>query len=187
VNIPNVLTVSRIFLTAFFVYFILQEGLSSKIIASSIFLVASLTDLLDGYLAKKWNLITNFGKLMDPIADKLLTLAAFYVFARMHVIAFWMFGLIAFREVFVTIWRLVAMRRGKFLAAETLGKYKTFSQMVAIIVTLIFLVWVEIAQHPMGQIQVWMDTISALMGLAVLLTLSSGIMYFWNNRKHLYG
>ena len=88
-NLPNILTVSRILLTIFFIKFLLKSGFSSSVIAAAIFTVASLTDYLDGYIAKKRNLISNFGKIMDPIADKFLVLSAFFVFMRLDIIAAW--------------------------------------------------------------------------------------------------
>ena len=96
-----------------FIGAILQEGLIFKIAAAVIFGAASITDYLDGYIAKKYNLVSKFGKLMDPVADKFLLLAAFFIFTRMDIVEAWMFILIAVREIFITGWRLVVVQKGK--------------------------------------------------------------------------
>src|SRR3989344_8523821 len=112
-SLPNRLTIARIFLTFVFVFFAFQTGLPSKIIALVVFLLASLTDFYDGYYAKKYNLVSDFGKLMDPIADKFLILTAFFTFTVLHFIQAWMFVLILVREAGGTLIRLRALRRGK--------------------------------------------------------------------------
>ncbi|MBI5415199.1 MAG: CDP-alcohol phosphatidyltransferase family protein, partial [Candidatus Omnitrophica bacterium] len=111
-SLPNRLTLSRILLTLMFVWFLFQPGAGAKIIAVVVFLLASATDFYDGYYAKKYNLVSDFGKMMDPVADKFLVLTAFFVFAVMHMIALWMFVIICAREVAVTLVRLYAMKRG---------------------------------------------------------------------------
>ena len=186
-NLPNILTISRIFLTFIFVAVLLRDGIEAKIIAAVIFAIASLTDLLDGYFAKKRKQVTDFGKLMDPIADKFLTLAAFFVFARMNVIAFWMFALVAGREIVVTIFRLVAKKRkGAALAAERGGKYKTVFQIVTIGVILLFLILREsewAANWPSSLFYQWYTAIDILMLITIILTLTSGSLYLWKNRR----
>src|SRR3972149_6492846 len=127
-NLPNALTISRIVLTFLFIFFICSAGLISKFIAAVLFLIASLTDFYDGYYAKKYQLTSDFGKIMDPIADKVLVLAAFFVFTHMRLIPVWMFALIFIREVLITGWRLAAVLTGEVLAAEKAGKIKTVSQ-----------------------------------------------------------
>lgn len=183
-NLPNFLTVLRIFLTFFFMAALFGSGLASKLSAAFIFLLASLTDLFDGYYARKYNLITDFGKLMDPIADKFLVLAAFFGFARLGIIAWWMFGLIAGREILITALRLLAMRRGKVLAAEMSGKVKTILQMVTILIILFFVVAREsFIQGNTRQETVWLNIITVLMFVIVGLTVYSGISFLWSNRK----
>ena len=185
-NLPNILTVLRIILTFLFVAIITHNGLFSKILAAFIFLIASLTDFFDGYYAKKNNLVTDFGKFMDPLADKFLILAAFFAFVQMHVIALWMLVVIAVREVSITAFRLHAMRQGEVLEAEMAGKYKTTSQMIAISIILIFLVLREskFAVHwSTATFYQWYYAIDILMFVAVGLTLISGILYLWHNRR----
>ena len=189
-NLPNILTLSRMILTVGFIYCLTQAGLSAIMLAIFFFTCASLTDFYDGYFAKRWNLISNFGKIMDPIADKFLTLAAFFVFARMHIVAEWMFYLILFREILVTGSRLFVMKRGRYLAAEKAGKWKTALQIVAISVILIFLMLREASPLIPGGgvinhdwLPFWRMGINILMWLTVALTVLSGFSYLWNNRK----
>lgn len=182
-NVPNILTVSRIFLACAFVFFLTRDGVLSMALASICFSLASFTDFFDGYYAKKHNLVSDFGKIMDPIADKFLILAAFFVFARMDIVAVWMFGIIAAREVAVTVARLMAMRRGKVLAAEKAGKWKTVSQMAAIFIILASLMFREAGVKAWWLERSWHVGIYALMLGVVGLTLFSGVSYFWNNRQ----
>ncbi len=187
-SLPNRLTICRIFLTFVFVFFAFQTGAISKIIAVVVFLLASLTDFFDGYYAKKYNLISDFGKMMDPIADKFLILTAFFIFTAIHLVPAWMFVLILAREVTVTFVRLYAMRRGKILAAEQAGKSKTGLQIVTIITIFIFMIFAE--TNLPGQRSVLLGQfykgIYALMFVVVAVTLLSGISFLWNNRRSVY-
>ena len=157
------------------------------VIATLVFVLASLTDFVDGYIAKKKNMISDFGTLMDPIADKFLILAAFVAFVRMHLVADWMVVVILGREILVTGLRLFALSKGKVLAAERAGKHKTVSQIVAIFAILGFLIFRELlvsfSQWPQGIEAWWRSGIEALMLATVALTLISGMSYLWNNRK----
>jgi len=177
-NLPNVLTLSRIFFAAILVILLEANTIMGNIGAIVIFTIASLTDFYDGYLAKTYGLISNFGKIMDPIADKVLLLSVFGVFAHLHLIAWWMFAVIAIREIVVTVSRLMAMRQGMVLAAERAGKIKTVVQMMAVSFILIYLV----AQQSIawfGQVQTaWWIFNQGLMWAAVILTVYSGIEYF---------
>lgn len=187
--LPNRLTIARIILTFVFFFFTFQTGVIPKIIALVIFLLASLTDFYDGYYAKKYNLISDFGKIMDPIADKFLVLTAFFVFMVLHLIQAWMFILILTREAGVTFIRLRAMRRGKVLAAEQAGKIKTVLQIVTISIILIFMVFAQtnLPRHRsafLGQFHQWV--IDPLMFVVVAVTLFSGVSFLWNNRRSIY-
>ena len=188
-SLPNRLTMARIVLTFAFVFFAFQTGVTPRIIAAAVFLFASLTDFFDGYYAKKYNLISDFGKLMDPIADKFLILTAFFIFMVMHLIQGWMFILILVREAGVTLIRLRAMRRGKILAAERAGKIKTVLQILAILTILAFMVLAEMNlpgywSARLGLFHQWV--IVPLMLAVVAVTLSSGISFVWNNRRSVY-
>lgn len=138
-NLPNVLTVSRIVLTVIFLFLIQRLEFHYIISAILVFCLASLTDFLDGYIARKKNLITVFGKIMDPIADKFLTLSAFYVMTMAQVLPIWMFLIVLIREVGQTTLRLFAMKRKVVLQAENIGKYKTVCQLLSIF---LFLLWI---------------------------------------------
>ncbi len=188
-QLPNILTISRIVLAAFFAMFLAQGSRIAAIIAAVIFFLASLTDYYDGYFARKQNLPSNFGAIMDPIADKFLILAAFFIFAQMGLIPLWMFFIIFAREALVTGSRLLAMRRGKVIAAEKAGKCKTVSQIVAISVILISIILqrsIATTRWTESILMFWQYGIFGLMLITVILTLYSGILYFWHNRKGMY-
>jgi CDP-diacylglycerol---glycerol-3-phosphate 3-phosphatidyltransferase len=185
-NLPNYLTVGRILLTIAFIFCLTQTGTVAAVLATLLFMAASGTDFYDGYLAKKYNLVSNFGKIMDPIADKFLILSAFFIFTQRHMIPYWMFYLIFVREVVVTGSRLKAIGNGKVLAAEKAGKCKTLAQLFAIWIILLFIVFQESGGFAMVQEHYrygWSLIIAALMVLTVILTIVSGLSYFWNNWK----
>lgn len=133
-NLPNKLTIFRVIMIPFFVFFMLTDyaGTASKWIALAIFIVASLTDLLDGKIARKYNLVTNFGKFMDPLADKLLVCAALICLVDMGKLASWMIIIIISREFIISGFRLIASDNGVVIAASYWGKFKTTFQMVMI-------------------------------------------------------
>ncbi|NLD86692.1 MAG: CDP-diacylglycerol--glycerol-3-phosphate 3-phosphatidyltransferase [Clostridiales bacterium] len=170
-TLPNMLTIARIVLTVPFMALAMQDNTPCKILALVIFIAAAITDSFDGRIARKRNLITTFGKIMDPLADKLLTTAAFLVFTmtgRMNVYALM---LIIAREFSVTSLRVVAADEGKIIAAGKWGKIKTVMQFVYIIIVLVnipgYLFHVE-------QILMWIVT---------AVTIYSGIDYFMKNRE----
>ncbi len=134
-NLPNKLTILRVLLIPFFVFFLLVPvaGGASKYIALAIFIVASLTDLADGKIARKYNLVTNFGKFMDPLADKLLVCSALICFVEMGLLPAWMVIIIISREFIISGFRLVASDNGVVIAASYWGKFKTTFQMIMIV------------------------------------------------------
>lgn len=132
-NLPNKLTMFRVILIPFFVVFLLVDITSvDKWIALGIFIIASLTDLLDGKIARKYNLVTNFGKFMDPLADKLLVCSALICLVALEKIPAWMVIVIIAREFIISGFRLVASDNGVVIAASYWGKFKTTFQMVMI-------------------------------------------------------
>ena len=135
-NLPNKLTVLRVIMVPFFVLFMLTDlgGPANKWIALVIFAVASLTDMLDGKIARKYNLVTNFGKFMDPLADKLLVCSAMICLIPSGKLAAWIVIIIIAREFIISGFRLVASDNGIVIAASYWGKFKTVSQMAMIIV-----------------------------------------------------
>jgi len=187
-NLPNKLTILRIILTFVFVCFLFSEWFFAKYLALLIFVLACLTDYYDGYIARKKGLVSNFGKLMDPVADKILLIAAFLAFVALKIVPLWMVVVIIFREVGITGMRLVMISRGSVLAAENWGKYKTVSQMLTIFVILIFLVLKETL---LKCSQGWnlscevlsREIIFILMWITVILTLVSGFLCLWQNRR----
>lgn len=138
-NLPNKLTMFRVILIPFFVFFLLAPYFPEygKYIALAIFIVASLTDLLDGKIARKYNLVTNFGKFMDPLADKLLVCSALICLVATGKLAAWIVIIIISREFIISGFRLIASDNGIVIAASYWGKFKTTFQMLMIIVLIL--------------------------------------------------
>ena len=186
-NLANRLTMSRILLTFVFMFFLRCNGLWPKAISLVVFILAALSDYFDGMIAQRMNMVTDFGRLMDPIADKILVLAAFVAFVQMGLIYDWMFVIIVAREILITSMRLFALNKGKVLSAARAGKHKTVLQMVVIFAILIFIVLKEVVLkystwNPAWE-EVFRQGIFFLMLLTVGLTLYSGLSYLWGNRK----
>lgn len=186
-NLANRLTMLRIVLTFVFMFFLFCHGLWAKAASLLIFIIAALSDFLDGMLAHKRNMVTDFGRLMDPIADKILVLAAFAVFLQMQLIEAWMFVIIIAREIVITSLRLFALNKGKVLSATRAGKHKTLFQMTVIFLILVFMVLKEVmltffTWNP-GWEKLFRQGIFVLMLITVGLTLYSGLSYLWDNRK----
>ena len=172
-NLPNKLTVLRIIMVPFFVFFMLTDagGAANKWIALVIFCVASLTDMLDGKIARARGLVTNFGKFMDPLADKLLVCSAMICFIELEKLPAWFVIIIIGREFIISGFRLIAAENGIVIAANYWGKFKTVSQMIMIILLLIDLGGVF---DILEQIFIW---------LSLALTVISLITYIWQNRS----
>jgi len=169
VNLPNTLTIFRIILVPVFMFFLLVKIPYGQYIAAAIFIIAASTDGLDGYIARKRKQITNFGKIMDPLADKLLVSAALISLVQLGKIAGWVAVIIIGREFAVTGLRSVAAAEGIVIAASKLGKYKTISQIIAIVAILINEFILNLLGFSLGQY---------LLYIAVFFTLYSGIDYF---------
>ena len=180
-NTPNKLTLLRVILIPFFIFFILNpiEANSNLnvIIALVVFCLASLTDALDGYLARKHNQVTTFGKLMDPIADKMLTISAMICFLELDVryMTSVVIILVVFREFIITGLRLIAVSDNLVIAAGKWGKLKTIIQMVAIIVIMVDMVF------PMVIFSI--DLVAVLVIAMVVITVYSGIEYLISNKQ----
>jgi CDP-diacylglycerol--glycerol-3-phosphate 3-phosphatidyltransferase len=185
-NIPNILTMLRFVMTLGFLYLFWINILASAIL----FVLAAVTDFFDGYLARKYQLITSFGKIMDPIADKFLILSGFGVFAFIRMVPWWVFWIIAIREIGVTLFRFWAMAKGKVLAAEKAGKIKTTVQIIALCLLFLFQISMQYCLGSLYQIPVtvfFMIGAIAFLWLSVMITLLSGILVIWNNRRLFQG
>lgn len=188
-NLPNQLTLSRLVMTVFFVATLLIPFPGHATVALILFIAASLTDYWDGTLARRHGLITPFGILMDPLADKILVCSAFIAFVELDRMPAWMVIVIVARELAITGLRLLASSQNIVLAAERFGKHKTISQIVCISAILTSLAYPSWGTTISGLFQIpqdqpWIDVFTvASQWLAVLLTVASGTVYLWRNRS----
>ena len=172
-NLPNKLTILRVILIPFFVAALLWDGGQNqtlRYVSAAIFIVASLTDMLDGKIARKYNLVTNFGKFMDPLADKLLVCSALICLIELGQLPSWMVIMIISREFIISGFRLVASDNGVVIAASYWGKFKTTFQMIAVVLLILQIP----PLHIVTQICVW---------IALILTAGSLIDYIMKNHK----
>lgn len=183
-NLPNKITISRIFLIPLFLIILtinfdwgeISIGNNTlpvtQLVGSIIFIIASLTDWLDGYIARKYNLITNMGKFLDPLADKLLVSAAFIMLIELQIAPAWIIVVIISREFAITGFRLVAAGEGVVLAASSMGKLKTVSQILAVILLML-------NNFPFSYTNIPVDMI--MLYIALIFTVWSGLDYFIKN------
>lgn len=175
-NLPNKLTLFRVILIPFFVLFLLIDPSNStyRLIADAIFIVASLTDMLDGKIARKYNLVTNFGKFMDPLADKLLVCSAMICLISTGQLYAWIVIIIVAREFIISGFRLIAVENGVVIAANMWGKCKTVSQMIMIIVLVAnfdFAIW-----QIFGQILIWLSLVLTVISLVVYIVQNKSVL-----------
>jgi len=205
-NLPNKLTTSRFLLTGAFLWAMFSRSPVNDTLALIFFSVASFTDYLDGKIARDRKLITNFGALMDPLADKILTCSAFIAFVERHMrslsagelpavfqigshpvyakVEAWMVVIIVARELGITGLRLLAASKNVVLAAERYGKHKTISQIAAIIALLVMDAYGEWWPWLHELFSPWTPMFALLaLWLTVLLTATSGVLYLWRNRQ----
>lgn len=170
-NLPNKLTIFRVVLIPFFLVFLMAEifGEPDKWIALAIFIVASLTDLLDGKIARKYDLVTDFGKFMDPLADKLLTCSAMIAMIELGRMPAWIVIVIIAREFTISGFRLIAADNGKVIAASYWGKFKTTFQMIMVILMIVDLPLLQVVT-------------TIIMYVALILTVVSLVDYLVKNR-----
>ena len=189
-NLPNKLTISRFIFTVGFLGVMFSKVPFHQTFALALFISGGISDFLDGYIARRDKLITNFGILMDPLADKIMVCSAFIAFVGLNLIPAWMVVIIVARELAITGLRLLAVSKQVVLAAEGYGKHKTISQIVAIISILVGISyrqwgalghWIFGAQvfgapwiHWFSYVAIW---------TAVALTFISGWLYLWKNRR----
>ena len=189
-NLPNQLTVSRFVLTAAFLLALFIEFRFNTSVALVLFVAASITDWMDGAIARSRNLITSFGTLMDPLADKILTCCGFIALVGRGYIPAWMAALIVSRELAITGLRLLAASRNVVLAAEAFGKHKTIWQIITIIAALVHLSyrdWGVVGRTVFGWElfeRAWVGPFATFsLWLTMALTAFSGLFYLWRNRK----
>lgn len=183
-TIPNILTVFRILLTPFFIFFLFNESESSGVYSLIIFTVASFTDAYDGYYARKYNAVSESGKFLDPLADKILASSAFISFAVLGLIDIWMVAIIILRDLFVTLLRMRMKKGGESLVTSNIAKSKTAAQLITIIFTLIYLSinnsTIPILDNLSGQIDQF-NLVYNLTFIVSLFTVFTGYMYVKDN------
>ncbi|WP_194949472.1 CDP-diacylglycerol--glycerol-3-phosphate 3-phosphatidyltransferase [Actinomyces trachealis] len=172
-NIANVLTITRLILVPVFVWLMLQHGGLPRLWATVVFVVAAMTDQLDGHLARSMNLVTNFGKIVDPIADKALTLTAFVLLSVAGILWWWVTAVILVRELGITALRFVLLRRNVVMPASMGGKLKTTLQMLGLFCLL--MPWSWFAQPAMTQPMKIFGYVA--IGAALLVTVATGVDY----------
>ena len=193
-NLPNKLTVSRLALTVLFLLAVFSRSPINDSLALAFFCLAGLTDMLDGRIARRRNLITNFGILMDPLADKILICSAFIALVERGrlspaattpvIVEAWMAVVVVARELAITGLRLLAASKSIVLAAEGYGKHKTVSQITAIIALLVMDAYAEWWGWLQTLLRWWVPTFAGLaLWVAVALTAVSGLLYLWRNRE----
>lgn len=176
-NLPNKLTLLRVILVPVFMAFMMIDAVWATWTGLIVFAIASLTDMLDGKIARSQNLVTNFGKFADPLADKMLTTAAFLIFMFKGITGPWPLFIILTREFAVSGVRLAAAAEGQVIAASFWGKFKTVTQMLSIIAGLLLL------GIPMISLEITSHVTAILIWISVLFTIISGIEYIVKNRK----
>ena len=186
-NLPNRLTTARFVLTTLFVAVLSTEWRFARTTGLIIFIAAGITDYLDGAIARKRNLVSDFGKLMDPLADKIMMAAAFILLVPLDAFPAWVAIVIISREFAITGLRLLAASKGIVLPSERMGKHKTVWQIVTVCFFLLLLSIKEFATAGIGHSGMWWTIAwrfggGALITLALVLTLYSGIGYLWKNR-----
>ncbi len=183
-NLPNALTIFRVILTPFFIYLLFSSSMYSNLYALIIFILASVTDAFDGYYARKYNIETEFGNFLDPLADKILVSSAFISFYLLDLIKLWMVVVILSRDFFITCLRIVMKKNGQSLKTSRIAKSKTAVQLILIIFILIFLA-VEKMEASMfslfGNIILEYNIVYNATFIVSIFTFYTGFRYFQNN------
>ncbi len=173
-NTANKLTFLRIIMIPIFMFTLLSSSITVNKISLVIFILAALTDTLDGYIARNYNQITNLGKFLDPLADKLLVISALICFVYLNILSPWIVIIVIGRELMITGFRTIAAKEGIVLAANIYGKVKTVIQMGTIIYTIFIY----------SQILTYNGTLYYILwGLTTAITVYSGYRYLWDNKK----
>lgn len=188
--VPNILTVFRVLLTPACLYLILSTGPYYSLYAMILFLIASITDAVDGWYARKYNVVTEFGKFLDPLADKILVMAMFVAFGLKNLAPWWMIFIVLFRDIFVTLLRSMMIRKGQSMNTSKFAKTKTGIQMFMIYFIMTFLAIKNIPAfksiyHILDTVLFDYQVLWMLMLLTSMITLYSGILYLFEN-KHVF-
>lgn len=180
-NLPNKLTVIRIALTPVFLFLFCAEFIPHNyLFALIVFVIAAVTDFVDGYIARKRNLITNFGKIADPIADKILMTAVLLGFMQMKLCSIWIVIIILAREFAISAIRIAAAAQDSVIPANVYGKVKTITQMIFSVLIMIFIVLENEQVFVLPQLQ---PVSSALLWVTAVLTIVSGVIYVRDSSK----
>ena len=174
-NLPNKLTILRVIMIPFFVAALLYDGGANqnmRYVAAALFIIASLTDMLDGKIARKYNLVTNFGKFMDPLADKLLVCSALICMIELRELPAWMVIIIISREFIISGFRLVASDNGVVIAASYWGKFKTTFQMIGVVL----LIFNIPALSTLTTIIVWIALALTVISLVDYIVKNAGVL-----------
>ena len=185
-NWANRITLSRLLLTILFVLALNSSWHYARTAALVIFLIAGLSDFVDGEIARRYGSITNFGKLMDPLVDKIMIAAAFISLVPLKAVPAWAATAVVARDFLITGLRLIASSKGRVLPAERLGKHKTSWQIITVIFFLSLLSALELHYadlHNEWWRRAWDDAGRVLIGITVALTIFSGLGFAWNNRE----
>jgi CDP-diacylglycerol--glycerol-3-phosphate 3-phosphatidyltransferase len=185
-NLPNIITISRAVLAPIFMALLLASGRVATVLAVLVFIIAAITDYLDGWLARKYGQSSAWGTLVDPLADKILTTAAFIAFALLGLVEWWMVFIVVIRDVGTTVFRSYADNIGKPLVTSWSAKVKTFVQMAFIIVVLVFLSALQLPlpswMHLLASWALLRPVLYLTMLAVTVITVWTGIEYFVANR-----
>ena len=183
-NLPNALTIFRVILTPIFIYLLFNSSMYSNLSALIIFILASVTDAFDGYYARKYNIETEFGNFLDPLADKILVSSAFISFYLLDLIKLWMVVVILSRDFFITCLRIVMKKNGQSLKTSRIAKSKTAVQLILIIFILIFLALEKMEASMfslLGNIILEYNIVYKATFIVSIFTFYTGFRYFQNN------
>lgn len=182
-NLPNILTMIRILVALIAPFFLIKGDLWTRLIAGFVILIAILTDFFDGWYARKYNMVTNMGKLLDPIADKVLVFITFSVFAYLDVLSFWWIIPIFLREILVTIYRFLFLSKNIVVAATKSGKIKTVVQMITLGIAYI---WFLTHRHYRAfHSEYFTIALKVALTVTLILTIQSGIVFLMDNWKNI--
>ena len=185
-HIPNILSISRVLLTPVFLYFLLFSNYHhAKLLSVLIFTIASVTDAFDGQIARKYGMVTRVGVFLDPLADKVLVLSAFFSFVILGDVHLWMVLIISLRDIIITILRMLMEAKGVTMITSKAGKVKTFLQIIIINVVLLSILLKAYGYNDYSNLFAKYKIIYALMLITTLVTVYTGFHYFYFNHKKL--